>query len=305
MKKILITGGSGFLGEAIIDELLSRSGYEIVVMDMHPPRVKKEGVRFVKTNLLQALPHDVNFKNPYGVINLAGKTISGRWNKAHKKLIYTTRVEGTRNLVDLFADDKFRPQVLVSASAVGFYGDAGNATCDEQAPVGKTYLSMVARDWEEASWGAMEYGVRTVMLRNGHILNPKGGLLKTMLPLYRLGLGGPLGSGRQYFPWVSRRDAVNAYCAALENDWSGPLNLVSPDQLTNLEFSHTLATSLGRPHIFKIPEMGLRLLYGEFADEITASQKVYPRNLLKAGFEYQDAELALFLRGVLKRAEEG
>lgn len=303
MKKILITGGSGFLGAAIIDELIRRGGYEIVVMDMRPPRTPHPAVRFVKTNLLQPLPRDPNFKQPYGVINLAGKTIFGRWNKLQKTLIYTTRVDGTKHLVDMFADEKYRPGVLVSASAVGFYGDAGTAMCHEDAPVGKTYLSMVARDWEEAAWEAVGHNVRVTMLRNGHILDPNGGLLKTVLPLYRAGLGGPLGSGRQYFPWVSRADAARAYCDALENDWSGPVNVTSPQQLTNREFSHTLATVLGRPHIFRVPKFALRLLYGEFAKEITTSQKVYPGGLLKAGFDYSDPELASFLRRALSRAE--
>lgn len=299
MKKILITGGSGFLGTAIIEKLIRLGGYEIIVLDLREPRIQQPLVRFVKTDLSRGLPENQNFKNPYAVINLAGKTIAGRWTKNHKDLIYKTRVHGTRNLVALFQNEKFRPEVLVNASAVGFYGDAGKDICHEDAPVGKTYLAMVARDWEEAAWEASALGVRVTLMRNGHILHPSGGLLGTLLPLYRLGLGGPLGSGKQYFPWVSLRDAAAVYVDALDARWAGPVNVVSPEQITNTTFSLTVATALARPHLFRVPVWALRILYGSFADEIVVSQKVYPGVLKTANFHYHDENLSHFLQDVL------
>jgi len=259
-----------------------------------------ERLRFVKVNLLGPLPQDQNFKQVHGVINLAGKRIFGRWNKALKRLIYDTRVEGTKNLVSLFDHESFKPKVLVSASAVGFYGEQETDMVTEKTGPGATFLSMVARDWEHEAWKADEKGVRVCLMRNGHILDSAGGLLKVLLPFYRYGLGGPLGSGKQFFPWVSREDAARMYVEALENDtWSGPVNVVAPEQITNKAFSHTVASTLRRPHIFHIPRFALALLFGEFAREMLVSQKVYPGKAFERDFVYMHRSIGACVRDYL------
>ncbi len=296
MKKVIIVGGSGFLGTAITRRLLGQK-YEVVIMDLRAPTIQHENLRFVKVDTTKALPHDQNFKRPFAVINLAGKRIFGRWNKKFKDLVYQTRIEGTRNLIDLWKEELFRPQVLVSASAVGVYGEQGTDDVDENSSFGETFLSMVAKDWEQTAWQADQMGVRVCLMRNGHILDPHGGLMGTILPLYRLGFGGPLGSGKQFFPWISLQDAVSAYIQAIENSsWSGPVNVVSPQPVTNAQFSEMISARLRRPHLFFVPKFALRILFGDFADEIIVSQKVYPRELLRLGFEWQWRDLADYLR---------
>lgn len=296
MKRVVIIGGAGFLGTAITKILLEKK-YEVVVADLRPPQVSHDRLRFVQLNILSPFPHHQNLKRPFAVINLAGKRIFGRWNKKFKDLIYSTRIEGTRNLVNFSERELFRPTVLVSASAVGVYGDRGADSLKENASFGRTFLSMVAKDWEQAAWSATQLGVRVCLMRNGHILDPRGGLLKTLLPLYRLGLGGPLGSGKQFFPWVSLEDAARAYVEAMEDpSWAGPVNVVSPQPVTNRQFSEMIAARLGRPHWLSIPVVALRFLFGGFAREITVSQKVYPQKLLRLGFEWRDRDLGQFFR---------
>lgn len=290
MKKIIITGGSGFLGTALSRELLCR-GYEVVSLDLSPPHVS--GVHFVETNMLKAVPKDTLLKNPRAIIHLSGKNIFGRFTEEHKRLIRDTRVIGTKHLVALFDDAEYRPEVLISASAIGFYGDRGEETLDESSQKGDGFLSDVVEAWEREAQKAGEYGVRTVCIRNAHILG-EGGLLGVLLPYYKWGVGGPLGNGSQWMPWIHIQDLTNLYIKAVEDtSVRGGVNGVAPEQVRNKTFSRTIAKILHRPHVFFIPRWALRLLYGEFADEMTSSQKVLSSKSIYTPFLFPTLREAL------------
>lgn len=296
-KKIIITGGSGFLGSRI-SEILIQGGYEVVSIDLVQPRVK--AVKFVKANLLEKLPKDENLKLPHAVINLAGKSIFGRWNDGFKELICSTRIASTKNLIQLFYEKGFTPKVLIGASAVGYYGNAGNVPLDEKSSPGEGFLPQLVHDWEQANLKALDIGVRVAIIRNGYILGKGGGLIKTLLPIYKKGLGAPLGEGRQFFPWVHLDDVANMYIEIMENPGvRGVFNAVAPEVITNKEFSLYFANILKRPHFVRLPVWALRFLYKDFAAEMTASQKVYPRRLQSLGFRYKHPKIGEALENIL------
>jgi len=229
-KKVIITGGSGFLGDYISGWLLDR-GFSVVSLDVAPPR--KEKVIFVQKNMLTNDLADQRLENPYAVINLAGKNIFGRWTTEFKQAVYDTRVKGTENLVELFANKRFRPKVFVSASAAGYYGDRGDTKLSAESKPGEGFLATVAHDWERAARQAEKYDVVTTVIRNGHIFGD-GGLLKTLLPYYQWGIGGPLGSGKQWLPWIHIDDIAQIYVRALQTNGSvDTVNACSPHQVRN------------------------------------------------------------------------
>lgn len=270
-KRIIITGGSGFLGSKIAEELLVR-GYEVVSVDIVPPR--NPNVQFVYANIADAIPLDAKLEHPEAIINLAGVPIFGRWTKAYKQSIYDSRVLGTKKLVVLCAQEQYRPKRLVSASAVGFYGNTGDAVIPANAPAGTNFLATVAQDWERAAQDAVQYGVETTVIRNGHILG-NGGLLGVLLPWYKAGLGGPIGSGKQYMPWIHIDDCVALYVRAAIGELHEPVIVaVSPQQITNAQFSQAVARTLHRPHLFFIPITALRLMYGDLGIEMSYGQRV-------------------------------
>jgi uncharacterized protein (TIGR01777 family) len=206
-KKVVITGGSGFLGSNISAKLLA-DGWEVVSADIAPP--EDERVVHADVNLLADEIASKKLRDPDAVINLAGKNIFGRWNEKFKETVYKTRVDLTENLINLFGEDEYRPDVIVSASAAGYYGDRGDERLNTQSSPGEGFLARVSRDWEAAARQAEDAGVPTTIIRNGHILGA-GGLLGVLLPFYRWGLGGPLSSGDQWFPWVHVDDISRMY----------------------------------------------------------------------------------------------
>lgn len=273
MKKVIITGGSGFFGTRLSKTLIG-AGYHVVSVDLAPSSVA--GVVHVPVDILKPFPRTEALADPFAVVNLAGKSIFSRWTNEAKRLIYNTRVIGTRNLVASFENERFRPEVLVSASAVGYYGDCGDekiTTTSQSA--GSGFLARVSKDWEQAARHATAYGVRTAVIRNGHILGSTGGLVKTLLPLYRFGLGGPLGDGSQWMPWIHIDDLVQLYVAAIENNWFvQTANGVTRYPVRNQTFSRELANQLNRPHFLSVPGWALRLVFGEFGEEMRFSQLV-------------------------------
>lgn len=288
-KKVIISGGSGFLGSRLSEVLLT-NGFSVVSLDMQPPQVA--GVSYVEANILKPLPQHELLREPYAVVNLAGKNIFGRWTEEHKRLIYDTRVAGTRNLIALFQHARFRPQVLVSASAVGAYGDRGGELLTEESSWGDDFLARVVRDWEDAAQEATAHGVRVVCIRNGHILGSTGGMVPVLAPYYRWGVGGSLGMGDQFFPWVHIDDCVALYLRAITTHSMQPIrNAVAGNPITNREFSRSFARAMRRPHVFKIPKWALRFRYGEFADAMTSSQRV--TSLYTRNFRFTDIESAL------------
>ncbi len=282
MKKIIITGGSGFLGTAITKRLLEMGSYDIVVMDIAPPRVEHEHVSFFKKNLLE--PFDLQqdyalLKNPYAIIHLSGKSIFGRFTDQHKQLIRNTRVLGTRHLVDLFARDDYRPQTLVAASAVGFYGDqSGEVLVESSEPKNRMFLSQVVEDWEEENLRAREYGVAVTCIRNGHILG-KGGLLGVIQKQFRFGIGTMLGNGKASMPWIDIDDLIELYIAGTDGSLPAVINGVSGTHETQKDFSHAIGAIKNTKIYLPIPRFALRIKFGDFADEMLVDQHVISEHI--------------------------
>lgn len=228
------------------------------------------------------------------VVHLAGENIAAkRWYPAFKQLILNSRVHGTRELCEELGGSSPKPQVVVTASAVGYYGNRGEEILDEDAPVGEGFLPEVCRAWEEASLPAVEAGIRTVNLRIGMVLAQRGGALARLRPLFKAGLGGRLGDGRQYMSWVGLDDLVSATIFCLDNAIvQGPVNAVAPDPVTNREFTAALGYALNRPTLFPVPAFALKLAAGEMADAmLLASQRAVPGKLKDGGFLFRHPNL--------------
>lgn len=295
MKKIIITGGSGFLG-TILSERLLKEGFEVVSIDFIPP--KNQNIKFLKADLSKELPKNDVLEKPFAIINLAGANIGVKWNNLYKQTIYNSRILTTKNIVRLMNDNKYKPELLISASAVGVYGDRADEILTEDSEIKENqgFLAKVAKDWENEAKKAKDLGVRTVILRQGHILG-MGSIIQTLLPYYKLGLGGPIGSGNQYFPWIYVEDLVNLYVFCIKNEEiMGVINAVAGEPITNKEFSSIFAKVLHRPHLFFIPKFVLKIKYGEFADEIVKSQRVvsnFIKNNKNFSFKFTKLEDAL------------
>ena len=272
MKKVIITGGSGFLGSKL-SEVLINEGFSVVSLDFVPP--KNPNVLFLKADLSKSIPKDDILKEPLAIINLAGANIGVKWTPKYKESIYNSRILTTKNVVSLMSDSDFHPKVFISASAVGVYGDRGDEILDESSEIKENqgFLAKVAKDWETEAKNAENHGVRTVILRQGHILG-MGSIVQTLLPYYKWGIGGPIGSGNQYFPWIHIEDLVNLYIYLIKNDFSGTINAVSGEPITNKEFSKVFARVLKRPHFLFIPIFVLKIKFGEFTNEVVKSQRV-------------------------------
>lgn len=240
------------------------------------------------------------------VVHLAGETVAGRWTDDKKERILRSRVDGTRTLSEALAGLERPPRVLVTASAIGYYGDRGDEQLTEESSSGDGFLAEVVREWEAASRPAEEAGIRVVRLRFGIVLSPAGGALETMLTPFRLGVAGKLGSGRQWMSWISIDDVVGAIRHALVADeLAGVANTVAPNPVTNAEFTKTLGRVLGRPTLLPVPGAALRLALGEFSQEALSSTRVVPRRLLESGYEFRHPDLEQALRHVLGRGATG
>ena len=235
------------------------------------------------------------------VIHLSGETVAGRWIAAKKTRIRDSRVISTTNLSDALAKSERPPKTFICASAIGYYGNRGNEILTEQSSSGTGFLSEVCREWEAATHAAANAAIRTVNLRTGLVLSPDGGALKQMLLPFRLGLGGRIGSGRQWWSWIHIEDFVAAVHHILhDNSLRGPVNMVSPNPVTNSEFTRTLAAVLKRPAILPIPAFAARLAFGELADEgLLTSARVEPKRLITGGFEFKFPQLDSALQDLL------
>ncbi|GLW65358.1 epimerase [Actinomadura rubrobrunea] len=286
--RVAVTGASGLIGAALTRSL-EADGHEVLRLVRREPATPRE-VRWDPGGAVDAEA----LAGADAVVHLAGAGIGDRrWNAAYKREIRDSRVRGTRTIAQAVA--RTRPRVLVCASAIGFYGDTGDREVDEDAPVGGGFLAALVRDWEAAAAPAREAGVRVALARTGIVLG-KGGLLGRTLPLFRLGLGGRLGSGRQWMSWISLDDEVAALRFLLDGDLEGPVNLTGPRPVTNAEFTRALARAVRRPAALAVPRTALRLALGEFADEgALISQRVLPRRLREAGFAFahEDVDAAL------------
>lgn len=296
--KVLVSGSSGLIGSALVPAL-RQAGHQVVRLVRRRPEPPDEFFWLPDAGQLDRSA----LEGVDAVVHLAGETIGKRWTSSAKERIRASRIEGARLLTEAMREMGTPPRVFVSASAVGYYGDRGSEILDENEAPGRGFLAEVCKDWEAATRPAVERGVRVVNARTGIVLSGRGGALKAMLPLFQLGLGGVLGDGRQYMSWIAIDDVVRGYLHLLEDSGlSGPVNLTSPNPVTNAEFTQTLAKVLGRPAFLRIPAQVLTLPLGEMAQEtLLASQRAIPRRLLERGFQFQYPELEGALRHVLGR----
>lgn len=296
--RVLISGSSGLIGRAVTSQLLER-GHQITRLVRGGPTADRPAVYWDPLGqFLDPLP----LEGFDAVIHLAGENIaSRRWSAEQKERIYRSRVDGTRLLSQTLATLQRKPRVFVCASAVGYYGNRGSDIVDESVSAGSGFLAQVARDWEEATRPAQEAHIRTVLLRLGAVLSLDGGMLPRLVGLFRWGLGGVIGPGTQYLSWVTLSDVVRAVEFLLtREDLSGPVNVTSPEPVTNRQFTKTLARAVHRPALFWIPSFALRLMLGEMADELLlTSIRAIPRKLEQSGFSFEDRQLEPALRRLL------
>jgi uncharacterized protein (TIGR01777 family) len=295
--RIAVAGSSGFLGSRLV-EALTADGHEVIRLVRRPP----EGPAQARWDPAAGILDPALLSTVDAAVNLAGANVARRWTAAYRRRIRDSRVDTTNTLARAAAAADPRPAVLLNASAVGFYGDTGNRAVDEQSPPGEGFLADVCRAWEAATHPAEDVGVRVVHLRTGLPLDTGGGLLKPLLLPFRLGVGGRLGSGRQYWPWISMPDWLGAVRFLLNRgDLSGPVNLTGPAPVTNAEFTRVLGELLHRPTLLPVPAPALRLALGDFAGEALASQRVLPGALTGAGYAFAHPDVTAALRTALAR----
>ncbi|MFP4137882.1 MAG: TIGR01777 family oxidoreductase [Halomonas sp.] len=299
--RVLITGGSGFVGQRLSRRLVE-AGHRVQVVSRDPQAARRrlpEGADVRRSAL------DFVDAPPEALVNLAGEPIAARrWSDDQKEKLLDSRLNATRELVGLCEQleqtGERVPKVLVSASAMGYYGDQGDHEVTEETPPHDEFAHRLCRRWEEAAREAEAFGVRVARLRIGLVLDQGGGSLAKMLPPFKLGLGGRFGSGRQFMPWVHREDLVRAILFLLErDDLEGPFNGSAPHPVTNAEFTRTLAKQLGRPALFPVPAIVLETVFGEMARLLLTGADMRPRRLQEAGFEFRFVTLEAALADIL------
>ncbi len=291
--RVLVTGATGFIGRRLCHHL-TQTGLTVRVLTRDPGAAP---ARLPGIERAYGLPEtgaelpDEALVGVDTVVHLAGETVSGRWTIAKRHAIEASRTAGTAALVRAIARASPRPQALVCASAIGYYGDRGDEPLVEESLPGRGFLAGVCRAWETEAARAEELGTRVVRLRTGIVLDPAGGALRSMRPLFRAGLGGPLGSGRQWWAWIAMDDLIGLYAQALDRDWTGPVNAVSPDPVRQRGFARCLGRALGRPALLPAPAFALRVVLGGFASELLSSRRVEPRAALRHGFAFRAPRL--------------
>lgn len=294
--RLLVTGAGGLVGTALAER--AGAGHELVRL----VRATPAGPGEYRWDPLAGAVDPAALEGVEGIVHLAGETVAGRWTRSKKRRIRDSRVLGTQALAAAAAAADPRPRVMVCASAIGFYGDRGDERLTEDSPPGAGFLAGVVKEWEAAAEPARAAGIRVVHLRFGIVQSAKGGALRTQLPLFRFGLGGRVGSGRQYVSWVAIDDVVRAIEHALVAErLAGPANVTAPGAVTQAEYARTLARVLRRPALLPAPAPAVRLVLGEFAGEVLHGQRVLPERLRAAGFEFRHPELEGALRHVLRR----
>jgi uncharacterized protein len=297
--KIAVTGATGFIGHRLVRRLLD-AGHAVTAWSRDPERAR---------TTLPALcgvarwdPHAVDpalLEGVDGVVHLAGESVAGgRWTEARKRAIRSSRIESSRAIAAAIArrPASARPAALVSASAIGYYGDRGDELLEERSPAGSGFLAEVCRDWEREAAAVEGLGVRAASIRIGVVLGREGGALATMLPLFRLGLGGRMGDGSQWMSWIHVDDVVGLFAHAVERaDVRGPVNAVAPEPVRNRDFTRALAHAVGRPALFPVPAFALRLLVGEMSEVLLGSQRVVPAAAKRLGFSFSHPELGAAL----------
>ncbi len=296
--KILITGSHGLIGSALLPEL-AKAGHTVIRLIRSQPKNAENEIywdpekEIIDTEKIEGVD---------AVVHLAGENIAtGRWTKEKKARIRDSRVNSTKLLAKTLANLKNKPKVFASASAIGFYGNRGNEVLNEKSPSGSGFLPETSREWESATIPAKQAGIRVVNLRFGVVLSTQGGALAKMLLPFKLGVGGKVGSGKQYMSWVSIHDVVGAIQYVLNNDEiKGAVNIVAPQPVTNLEFTKALGKALSRPTLFPLPAFATTIAFGEMGDELLlSSTRVEPVRLKESGYTFQHKNIEEALRSIL------
>ncbi len=294
---IAVTGASGLIGRALVPALRAQ-GHHVLRLVRSTATAPDEVHWDPKSGTvdLKAL------QGTQAVIHLAGAGVGDhRWSDSYKATIRDSRVLGTQTIAKAMASLDPKPAVLVAGSAIGWYGDTGDKAVDESSPAGTGFLADVVRDWEAAADPAREAGIRVAHARTGLVVAKDGGAWARLFPIFRLGLGGKLGSGRQYWSWISLRDEVSALMFLVDTAISGPVNLTAPNPATNAEVTAAMGNVLGRPTLFPVPAIALKTALGEFSTEILSSARVLPKVLEQSGFTWQDRDIASAIRTALTR----
>ncbi|MFH1145332.1 MAG: TIGR01777 family oxidoreductase [Candidatus Eisenbacteria bacterium] len=299
--RVLLTGGTGFIGRPLC-RWLAEHGHTVFVLTRHP----EQATRAIP-QISRAFPWDGRWGTPPpesfagvdAVVNLLGHSIGGRATPARKSAVRESRLQGTSHLVDALERLPSRPRLLINASAIGYYGDRGDETLDESSPPGDGFMARLCRDWEGEAMRAEGLGLQVTRLRIGIVLDGSGGALRRMLPLFRLGLGGPLGSGRQWWSWISRSDLIAMIALLLERPRPGPVLAAAPAPVRQRDFARALGATLDRPVLMPVPAFLLRLVLSDFADLILESARAHPREALALGFAFRYPAIEEALRAAL------
>lgn len=301
--KVLVTGATGFIGNTLL-KALKAHGHEISILTRN---AEEAGFHLpvlcdvFEWNPEKAVPDASAFMGVDAVLHLTGENIAGgRWTEKRKERIVNSRILSTRHLVEALGKLKHKPEVLVSSSAVGFYGGSGNSLLTEDCPPASCFLAELCRDWEQEAQKAEVHNIRTVCLRTGMVLGKDGGAMKRMLPPFQMGLGGILGSGKQWMSWIHVKDMAEMFIHAMETQsLKGIYNSVSPNPITNLEFTKTLEKLVKRPTILPIPELALKTIFGDMSQILMASQKVSAEKISKTGFQFKYPDLHSALQQIV------
>lgn len=306
--KIIVAGGTGFIGKALVDAL-ARENRRVVVLTREPAKFSGSasfGVTVVFWDGRTPGAWEKGLSGADAIINLSGENIAARrWTPIQKQKIVSSRVEATAALVRAVEKSDTRPSVLINASAAGYYGDVPSTEVPESAPQGKGFLADTCMAWEREALRAGPSGVRVALMRFGIVLEKDGGVLKKMLGPFRFFLGGPFGSGGQWFPWVHRDDVVGSILHALKNpELKGPVNVAAPDAVTVRDFCGALGKAIGRPSWLPLPAFALRLLLGEMSELLLTGQRAVPARLLESGYSFRYPRLAAALSAVFRDEAE-
>jgi uncharacterized protein (TIGR01777 family) len=297
--EVFITGGTGFVGRHLSRFMLDK-GHRVTVTGLRPTQdiIHHDRFEYISADTTQPGPWQEELAHADVIINLAGKTIFKRWSKSYKQEMYDSRILTTRNLVAALPQKK--GIVFCSTSAVGYYGEGGDETLSEDAANGEDFLAHVSIGWEEAAMAAADKGARVVILRFGIVLGNDGGALAKMLPAFKSFAGGPLGSGKQWFPWIHMDDLLSALAFVMENkEIEGPVNFCAPHPVRNRDFAKALGKILKRPSVMPAPALMIRMVMGEMAMALLASQRAVPDKLLSHGFNFQYPEIKDALKNLI------
>ena len=298
-----ITGGLGFVGRHLSNSLL-KEGHRVTAVGLNPnPNlIEHSNFRYIAADTTKTGAWQDELRDQQVIVNLAGKSIFKRWTEKYKKQIYDSRILTTRNLVDALPPD---PQIMLcSTSAVGFYGSRNDDILTEESPPGEDFLAKVGKDWEWEALQALNKGPRVVLTRFGIVLDRDGGAMGKMIPAFRSYLGGPLGSGRQWFPWIHMHDLIYAYKFVIaEGQISGPVNFCAPQPVRNRELAEKLGQALGRPAFMPAPALLIKLLLGEFGRSLLSSQRVVPEKLQKSGYKFTFPDIKSAVDEIVNRGQ--